>query len=127
MLVSKITNTIFICKVVFNFVKIEVSTDIEYIYKSQLKIRDEQLQDATSEMLSSNYKSGLVDITYYYKGEENNSKVEEEIAKLEESIARRKKLLSNENYVNKAPKNIVDMDRQKLEEEESRLAILKNN
>ena len=50
----------------------------------------------------------------------------EEIKKLEESIARRKKLLSNENYVNKAPKNIVDMDREKLKEEEERLAILKS-
>ena len=38
---------------------------------------------------------------------------------------RREKLLSNENYVNKAPKNIVDMDRQKLEEEKAKLSELK--
>ena len=76
-------------------------------------------------MLSSNYKSSLVDITYYYKGsEEDNSKLLDEIKSLEESINRRKKLLSNENYVNKAPKNIVDLDRKKLEEEEEKLAIL---
>ena len=31
------------------------------------------------------------------------------------------KLLSNENYVNKAPTNIVEMDRQKLEEEKQKL------
>ena len=41
----------------------------------------------------------------------------EEIKKLEASIARRKGLLSNENYVNKAPANIVEMDRKKLAEE----------
>ncbi|MBO5375458.1 MAG: valine--tRNA ligase, partial [Bacilli bacterium] len=98
-----------------SFVKFECSEELKDIYVSQLKIKDEQLEEFDSkDMLNSNYKSTTIDITYYYKGEENNSKVEEEIKKLEESIARRKKLLSNENYVNKAPKNIVDMDRAKL-------------
>ena len=41
---------------------------------------------------------------------------EAQIKMLTESISRREKLLSNENYVNKAPQNIVAMDRQKLEE-----------
>ncbi len=48
-----------------------------------------------------------------------------QIKMLEASIERRKKLLSNENYVNKAPSNIVEMDRQKLKEEEEKLSILK--
>ena len=43
-----------------------------------------------------------------------------QIQVLKASIERRKKLLSNENYVNKAPKNSVEMDRQKLEEEEKK-------
>ena len=110
-----------------SFVKFECSEELKDIYVSQLKIKDEQLEEFDSkDMLNSNYKSTTIDITYYYKGEENNSKVEEEIKKLEESIARRKKLLSNENYVNKAPKNIVDMDRAKLQEEEEMLENLKN-
>ena len=50
---------------------------------------------------------------------------EQQIKSLEESIARREKLLSNENYVNKAPANIVEMDRQKLEEEKKKLEELK--
>ncbi|MBR1377192.1 MAG: valine--tRNA ligase [Bacilli bacterium] len=49
---------------------------------------------------------------------------ETQIKMLKDSIARREKLLSNENYVNKAPKNIVDMDRQKLEEEKVKLESL---
>ena len=40
------------------------------------------------------------------------------------SISRREKLLSNENYVNKAPQNIVELDRQKLEEEKKKLEEL---
>ena len=43
---------------------------------------------------------------------------------LKASIARREKLLSNENYVNKAPKNIVELDKQKLEEEKKKLEEL---
>ena len=49
---------------------------------------------------------------------------EAQIEQLKSSIARREKLLSNENYVNKAPANIVEMDRQKLEEEKQKLADL---
>ncbi len=48
-----------------------------------------------------------------------------QIKALELSIERREKLLSNENYVNKAPAKIVEMDRQKLEEEKKKLDELK--
>ena len=48
-----------------------------------------------------------------------------QIKVLESSIARREKLLSNENYVNKAPANIVENDRKKLEEEKKKLEELK--
>ena len=47
-----------------------------------------------------------------------------QIEALKISIARREKLLSNENYVNKAPEHIVKMDRIKLEEEKKKLAEL---
>ena len=50
--------------------------------------------------------------------------MEAQIEGLKASILRREKLLSNPNYVNKAPKNIVDMDRQKLEEEKKKLKEL---
>ena len=58
---------------------------------------------------------------------EEELKRKEEIEKLESSIARRKKLLSNENYVNKAPEAIVNKEREDLEKEEKRLEILKKN
>ena len=110
-------------------VKVEVEEDIKGIYFSQLKIKEENmLAGESSDLLSINYKSKNIDITYFYEGsKEDESKKEEEIKKLEESIARREKLLSNENYVNKAPANIVELDRKKLEEEKEKLALLKNN
>ena len=55
-----------------------------------------------------------------------NNKIKEEIEKLKQSIEKREKLLQNENYVNKAPKNIVDLDREKLKKEKEELKILMN-
>ena len=49
---------------------------------------------------------------------------EAQIKILTDSIARREKLLANENYVNKAPAKIVELDRQKLAEEKQKLAEL---
>ncbi len=49
---------------------------------------------------------------------------EAQIKMLQASIERREKLLANENYVNKAPANIVEMDKQKLEEEKKKLEEL---
>ena len=45
---------------------------------------------------------------------------------LEKSINKRKNLLSNENFVKRAPENIVANEKQKLIEEEEKLSKLKN-
>ena len=99
------------------------------IYASQLKITEANLtSDDPDGMITSNYKSNFINITYFFEKEFIDTKsLEEEIAKLESSIERRKKLLSNENYVNKAPSNIVELDRKKLAEEEEKLLHLKEN
>ena len=49
---------------------------------------------------------------------------EAQIKILEASIARREKLLANENYVNKAPSNIVEKERNDLENEKKKLKEL---
>lgn len=109
-------------------IKLDLTLEFKDIYYSQLKINDDKIiTEAINDKLSINYKSKNIDITYYYDGSSNDTaKIEEEIKKLEASIARRENLLANENYVNKAPANIVSMDRKKLEEEKEKLEILKN-
>ena len=93
-------------------------------YISSIKTWPDSSSDAN--LTASNYKSKYIDITYYTETEPVDTKaLEEEIKKLEASIARRQNLLSNENYVNKAPVNIVEMDPKKLEEEQEKLANLK--
>ena len=109
-------------------VKVTVKQLLKSIYYSQLKIKEENLVDSEiTDMLSSNYQSKNIDITYYYHGsKEDESKKIEEINKLKASIERREKLLANSNYVSKAPANIVEADRKKLLEEKEKLAILEN-
>ena len=110
-----------------SFVKInEISSnDALTIYKAQLKITDDKLIEENSNLNKIDYESNNIKISYFFEGhKEDEVKKEEEIKKLKESIERREKLLSNENYVNRAPKNIVDMDRQKLEEEKQKLELL---
>ena len=110
-----------------SMVVLKTNPDLEYIYRSQLKITDENLVTnmndiATYQTIS--YQSSLVYITYYFQNQINKEQLQEEIRKLQASIERREKLLSNENYVTKAPKNIVDMDREKLKEENEKLISL---
>ena len=81
------------------------------------------------------YSNELIDVKirkyFEYKIRKENSKdkisndVElTNILKLQNSITRRENLLSNENYVNKAPANIVENDRNMLEKEKNELSIL---
>ena len=71
--------------------------------------------------------SNRVKATIFFEKVENETDKllkEAQIKALQASIERREKLLSNENYVNKAPEKIVAMDRQKLEEEKKKLEDL---
>ena len=67
-------------------------------------------------------------ISIFYDGSENKQKELESLKKekerLESSIERRKKLLSNENYVAKAPENIVNKEREDLKKEEEQLELI---
>ena len=102
-----------------------INTDDDIIIR-MLKLQDVRID---SELSIKAYNVSVDDYkaTIYYEkqeSEEEKALKEKAIADLQASIARREKLLSNENYVNKAPANIVQMDREKLEEEKNKLAEL---
>ncbi len=106
--------------------KVLINFDDEIIIK-MLKLSDvitkEELNIKSYKVESSNYKAII-----FYEKEESQEDIEfkeKQINDLKASIERREKLLSNENYVNKAPANIVEMDRKKLEEEKIKLEELK--
>ena len=105
--------------------KVLINTRDEIIVK-MLKLSDVMINDSLSikayKVEVDNYKATI----YYEKEEteEDRALKEKQISDLKASILRREKLLSNENYVNKAPANIVEADRLKLEEEKKKLEEL---
>ena len=107
-------------------VMFDTDDDNELIVK-MLKIKDNIVKKPLGMKAYKVFSNRVKAQIFFEKIESDADKAlkEAQIKALEASIARREKLLSNENYVNKAPKNIVDMDRKKLEEEKEKLMELK--
>ena len=105
--------------------KVLINTNDDIII-NMLKIKDVIVSDKLDINSYNVEAKGYKAIIYYEKVESEEEKLlkQKQIEELKKSIERREKLLSNENYVNKAPKNIVDMDKAKLEEEKEKLKLL---
>ena len=80
----------------------------------------------TLDTINFNFMGDIV--TLYYDNSLNKTAEIERLYKekdrLEVSIKRREKLLSNQNYISKAPQNIVENERQTLDKEKQELAII---
>ena len=75
---------------------------------------------------SIKYESKYAILYFEVKNKVSEEDIQKEIEELEKSINKRKNLLSNENFVKRAPENIVANEKQKLIEEEDKLSKLKN-
>ena len=88
-----------------------------------LKLNDKLKEDNYE--LKQEIKLNDLRIDILYNDEIDHELEKENLIKEKEkliaSIERRKKLLSNENYVNKAPANVVENDRVQLEKEQTKL------
>ena len=106
-------------------VMFDTEDDNELIVK-MLKLQDNLVKESLGIKAYKVFSNRIKAKIFFEKieTEADIAQKEAQIEQLKSSIARREKLLSNENYVNKAPANIVEMDRQKLEEEKHKLADL---
>ena len=106
-------------------VMFDTSDDNELIVK-MLKIKDNVVKKPLGIKAYKVFSERVKARIFFEKVETEAEKINKasQIKLLEASIARREKLLSNENYVNKAPANIVENDRKKLEEEKKKLEEL---
>ncbi len=93
---------------------------------NMLKLKDNLVEKALKIKAYKVFSKRVKAQIFFEKVESAADKLakEAQIKMLQDSIARREKLLANENYVNKAPAKIVEMDRQKLAEEKKRLEEL---
>ena len=107
-------------------VRFNNNEDYELI-KKILKITN--ITEEKLEKVEYNIKNKRFDLTIYYEKElteEDKILKEKEIESLKASIAKRKGLLSNDNFVSKAPINLVEEEKVKLQEEEEKLKNLEN-
>ena len=102
-------------------VKIEYLFD-EKLYDGLIKFKNkvDNIED------SIKYESKYAILYFEVKNKASEEDIQKEIEELEKSINKRKNLLSNENFVKRAPENIVANEKQKLIEEEEKLSKLKN-
>ena len=102
-------------------VKIEYLFD-EKLYDGLIKFKNkvDNIED------SIKYESKYAILYFEVKNKVSEEDIQKEIEELEKSINKRKSLLSNENFVKRAPENIVANEKQKLIEEEEKLSKLKN-
>ena len=107
-------------------IKINSNDDYSLIFKL-LRINPDEHANITGTKYTCIYKNYNIDL-YYDKEitEEDIMLKNKQISDLEASITRRKNLLSNENYLNKAPKELVEKEKVTLKDEEEKLAKLKN-
>ena len=111
-------------------VDIKISNnDVKTIIINMLKLSDKMVSDKSDlkeDVIS--YKD--LEIKLYYDNTENEmvekANLEKEYDRLVNSIERREKLLSNDNYVNKAPSNVVLNERNQLKLEQEQLEMIKN-
>ena len=106
-------------------VMFDTTDDNELIVK-MLKLKDNVVYEPLGIKAYKVFSNHVKATIFFEKVESETDKIAKkaQIELLKASIKRRENLLANENYVNKAPANIVDMDRKKLLEEKKKLEEL---
>ena len=102
------------------------TTDDNDLIVKMLKLNDNIVKEPLGIKAYKVFSNRIKATIFFEKIETEAEKVakEAQIKMLTKSINRREKLLANENYVNKAPEKIVELDRQKLLEEKKKLEEL---
>ena len=97
------------------------------LIKRILKI--ENITDEALDITAYPVHFGEYDVTIYFESlvtEEDKALLQKEIESLKASIVKRKGLLANQNFVNRAPSNLVEQEREKLKQEEEKLHKLES-
>ena len=106
--------------------KIKLETKLDDLIIKMLKL-DSHITEDNLEITKYHVTNNYYSLDIYYEKvltEEDIKLKEKQIETLKNNILRREKLLNNEGYLNKAPKELVESERQKLEEERNLLEKL---
>ena len=110
-------------------VQIKFNNDSDYdLIKKMLKIENVTQESLDVTAYPVHYQE--YDATIYFESvmsDEDKLNLKKEIESLKASIAKRKALLSNENFVSRAPSNLVEQEKEKLAIEEEKLHKLEQS
>lgn len=116
-------------KIGSNFeVSINKENNYDLIFKVLKITPEKQVKESSKKKINVKYLD--YDINLYYEivlSEEDRDLKAKQLESLKQSIERRKKLLANSSYVNKAPKELVEKERMTLKEEEEKLKLMEEN
>ncbi len=140
MIFSEAKNMDSIIELITKLRRLKIEKNIKELYLEFDNIileENKEILDKLTKALYTNNYNGMDSIkinfentivTVYYDGNINKTleleNLYKEKEKLENSIQRREKLLSNENYINKAPTNIVENEKTTLQKERKELEII---
>ena len=140
MIFSEAKNMDSIIELITKLRRLKIEKNIKELYLEFDNIileENKEILDKLTKALYANNYNGMDSIkinfentivTVYYDGNINKTleleNLYKEKEKLENSIQRREKLLSNENYINKAPTNIVENEKTTLQKERKELEII---
>ena len=108
--------------------QVRFNNDEDYSLISQL-LKIDHVIKGSSDMPSYSVHYQEFDATIYFEKEiteEEKEFIKKEIETLKASIAKRKGLLANQNFVSKAPLQLVEQEKEKLALEEEKLKKLEN-
>ena len=102
--------------VIINFNKLNRDTlfNVEYFAGCEIK-EDNNTNEKKYSKIVINDLELFVDLSSHVNLDEEKARLEGEIKKLENEIKRAEKMLSNTKFVEKAPKELVDAEKEKLE------------
>ena len=104
-----------------------INNDYDYSFIAKMLKFEDKIITEKSNKKEYIVKYKNLNISIFFEKEITEEDLESKkklIESLKSSIERREKLLSNENYVNKAPANLVLDERKKLAEEKEKLELL---
>ena len=116
-------------KIGSNFeVSINKENNYDLIFKVLKITPEKQVKESSKKKLNIKYLDYDINLSYeIVLSEEDRALKAKQLESLKQSIERRKKLLANASYVNKAPKELVEKERMTLKEEEEKLKLMEEN
>ena len=103
---------------------VKINNNSDYSLITKVLRLESRLVDNALEINAYDVNEYDYSMTIYFEKEVDLELINKEIDTLKSNIERREKLRSNPGYVNKAPNNLVDSEREKLEIEKNKLEEL---